>query len=583
MDTQVKASKLDALTGLRAIAALAVFAHHFMSTMDCRVIHGPIGGVAVSFFFVLSGFILVYVYKDRLTKNSTPKFYFTRFARIWPLHAVCLLLIAMMLSKYLPPTDFPWLRVFSHWSLIHSWYPTSNWIGCYNGVSWSISAEAFFYLVFPWLLLGTPRQFWVKYACLFPATIGLLVLMAYSFDGTTPMKEVAGGSLDPRKLAQFFPPVRLLEFATGMAAGMVFVQRAKKHVATAALTDTKRTALSATALEILVLSLSIFCFQLINYTGLFKYLYSFQEIGPTLKHWMSFSGGMFFHAITIYVFAKSAGWVSRFMGSKTMVFLGEISFAFYMIHSPLTHFVKQKFWFGSDFSVPYFAAFTLALCIAISAWLYYFVEIPAKNTMLKWYAGDAKLGQLLYEMLVKPIQRITQSSMLPAMILAFVVPIVITKVYQRIDRKSFTATNVIQSVSPEFQAVNFGKQVELLAADVVPRRDSARVNAVWKFAAPGKAIVSVHFAGTEHDNRTQVITCRREDVGKPIVMSMIVYQGKFEEADAIELSLNFNGQSVALSTPSPQFSKLVTNRYSVFSRDQLQDGLRVSNLPVLTR
>ena len=86
-------NKLDALTGLRALAALAVFAQHFMSIMDIKVKLGPIGGIAVSFFFVLSGFILVYVYKGRLTGSTTPKFYFTRFARIWPLHIACLLLM----------------------------------------------------------------------------------------------------------------------------------------------------------------------------------------------------------------------------------------------------------------------------------------------------------------------------------------------------------------------------------------------------------------------------------------------------------------------------------------------------------
>ena len=224
MDTQAKANKLDALTGLRAIAALAVFIQHYMGFMDCRVTNSPIGGVAVSFFFVLSGFILVYVYKDRLTSKAIRKFYFTRFARIWPLHAVCLLLIAMLLPSHLPPTDFPWIRAFSHWTLIQSWYPAVYWIGCYNGVSWSISAEAFFYLVFPWLLLGTPRQFWTKYAALFLATIGFLILIALTLDGTSPMKDVAGSTLDPRKIAQFFPPFRLLEFATGMAAGMAFLK-----------------------------------------------------------------------------------------------------------------------------------------------------------------------------------------------------------------------------------------------------------------------------------------------------------------------------------------------------------------------
>ena len=591
MDTQVKANKLDALTGLRAIAALAVFAQHFMATMNCRVISGPIGGVAVSFFFVLSGFILVYVYKNRLTSASTPKFYFTRFARIWPLHIACLLITVMLLPNFLPPTDLPWLRAFSHGSLLQSWYPTSDWIGCYNGVSWSISAEAFFYFVFPWLLLGTTRQFWAKYVCLFLATIGILILMACAIDGTMPMKEVASSSLDPRKFAQFFPPFRLLEFATGMAAGILFLKRAKRgenkrtenRFSASPPISTLSPTLLATALEFLVLGLSIFCFQIFSATGVLRLLYSLPEFGPTLKHWMSFCGGMFFHAITIYVFAKSAGWVSRFMGSRTMVFLGEISFAFYMIHYPLIYFIKSKFWFGSNFSFIYFAALTLVICVAVSSWLYFLVEIPSKQTLLKWYSGDVKLKQLLVEMLVKPIQHIAKSSMLPAMVLAIVVPVVITKVYQRIDRKSFTATSVLQSVSPDFQAVNFGRQVELLAANVTPRRDAARVSTVWKFSSPGEAFVSIHFAGTEFGTRRQKISCRPEDVGRPILTSTVVYQGKIKEADRIELSLNFNGQQIALSSPSSQVSENETDRYTISSRDQIQQGLRVSRLPVLTR
>ena len=238
MISQAKANKLDALTGLRAIAALAVFFEHFTALMECRLTDSPIGGVAVSFFFVLSGFILVYVYKDRLNSAAIPKFYFTRFARVWPLHVVCLSLIILLLPSYLPPTNFPWLRGLSHCALLQSWYPASDWMFCYNGVAWSISTEAFFYLIFPWLLLGTPKQFWTKYASLFLATIGFLILMARMLDGTTPTKDVAGSALDPRKICLFFPPFRLLEFATGMAAGMVFLKRAENRSATKGTTTT---------------------------------------------------------------------------------------------------------------------------------------------------------------------------------------------------------------------------------------------------------------------------------------------------------------------------------------------------------
>ena len=314
-----------------------------------------------------------------------------------------------------------------------------------------------------------------------------------------------------------------------------------------------------------------------------QYLYSLDTIGQTLNYWTAFSGGMFFHATTIYVFARSAGWVSRFMGSKTMVFMGEISFAFYMIHLPLIHFVKAKYWIGSNFSVVYFAALTLALSVVVSAWLYFFVEVPMKQTMLKWYSGDSKPRQLLFEMLVKPFQRVKRPAVLTALILGIVMPIAITKYYQRSDRKSHTAANVMKSVPLDFQTVEFGEQVELLAADIIPRRGVTRFSTVWKFSTPGKAIVSLHFPGTGHDSRVQEVTCRPEDVGQPVIVNSNVHPGKFEAANGIGLSLDFNGQQVAFDTPKSKAAESGTNHYPVFSRDQLQEGLRISRLPVLTR
>ena len=575
-------NKLHALTGLRSIAALAVFAQHFMAIMDCKVIGGPIGGIAVSFFFVLSGFILVYVYKDRLNKTTTPKFYFTRFARIWPLHAVCLLLIAWLIPKFLPPTELPWLRFISHWSLLQAWYPTENWIGCYNGVAWSICAEAFFYLMFPVLLLGTSRRFWIKYACLFAVTFAAMIVMASTFAPASPIEEIASASLDPRKVVQFFPPFRLLEFMTGMAAGVIFLKRKSQPGAFA---QSRHWAVTtkATGLEVLALALSIGCYQIFVSCGLFHQLHTFEDCGPTLTHWLSFSGGMFFHAALIYVFAQSAGLIARLAGSRVMVFLGEISFAFYMIHYPLIYFVKQKFWFGTNFSIGYFAVLTLTLSIGVSTWLYYLVETPTKTTLLKWYAGNTSIQHLAAEIVMKPMHRLRQPPLIFALVLLVVVPVVVTKVYQRADRKSFTAEAIIKSASLEFQPVLFGDQIELLAADVVPRRDAARVNTVWRFSSPGTAIVSVHFAGTDYDSRQQEIYCSPELVGQPFVMNMVVYEGKYEAADAVEISVRINGREVTPNLPEGKTCKPSALHYPVYSRERIQEGLRMSRLPVLAR
>ena len=117
----------------------------------------------------------------------------------------------------------------------------------------------------------------------------------------------------------------------------------------------------ATALETLVFALSLLSFQLLFVCGLFRYLHSFETSGQAMIYWFSFSGGVFFHVAVIYVFARSEGLISRCFGSRAMVFLGEISFAFYMIHYTLIYVVKQEFWIGSNFSIGYFAVLTLVL------------------------------------------------------------------------------------------------------------------------------------------------------------------------------------------------------------------------------
>ena len=574
-------NKLDALTGLRALAALAVFAQHFMRMMDIKVNLGPIGGIAVSFFFVLSGFILVYVYKDRLTRSATPKFYFTRFARIWPLHIACLLLMALLIPTFLPRSDWPWTRTIAHWSLLQSWYPTAHWIHCYNGVAWTISTEAFFYLMFPLLLLGTTRHFCIKYASLFALTFGAMVWMANTIEPVSAIKSIANASLDPINIVQFFPPFRLLEFMTGMAAGMIFRSRVV-NAAVSSTTNWKVTA-KATALEALVFALSVLSFQLLFACGLFRYLPTFETSGQAMTYWFSFSGGMFFHAAAIYVFARSRGLISRFFGSRAMVFLGEISFAFYMIHYPLIRFVKEEFWIGTNFSIGYFLALVLVLSVGVSAWLYYLIEVPAKETLLMWYGGKSSPRQSLATTFVKSVQRGTRAPMIYALILTLLVPVVITKLYKRADRKSFTAGHVLESALPEFQAVLFNEQAELLATQMVPRRGTARVNTVWRFSRPGTALISLHFTGTEHPCHQREIVCHADEVGQPLVTNMMIDEGMYGEADTIEVSLSFNGKELPLQPQQGKSNIGDSGHCRIFSRGHLQEGLRTSQLPVLLR
>ena len=115
--------------------------------------------LAVDFFFLLSGFILAYTYHKRLTELSWQKFLTfmaLRFARIYPLHLLVLLLFLLVplahwvTGRELPEQGFSLASFFAKLFLVDTWW--TGHFETWNVPSWSISAEWMAYLLFPVLL-----------------------------------------------------------------------------------------------------------------------------------------------------------------------------------------------------------------------------------------------------------------------------------------------------------------------------------------------------------------------------------------------------------------------------------------------
>lgn len=150
---------LPSLTGLRFWAALLVVLYHLsrqyhrLPWISQVVWYGRDG---VTFFFVLSGFVLAWSYAGTGTANRAGKgagssarvrtrvFYWRRFARIWPLHVVATGIALAVATA--PPKPGALLTL----PLLQAWYRGTASLG--NPASWSLSAEAWFYLLFPALL-----------------------------------------------------------------------------------------------------------------------------------------------------------------------------------------------------------------------------------------------------------------------------------------------------------------------------------------------------------------------------------------------------------------------------------------------
>jgi len=202
-------TRLDSLTGLRIFAALLVLGRHvsWMGTMDNT--EGVVnflspGMVGVSFFYIVSGFVLAWTARPG---DRTKQFYQRRFARIYPLYFVCWA-VALGLLVTMKNEDFSVVELLPL-TLLQSWVPNETAYFAVSAVFWSLSCEAFFYLVFPWILPYLQRL----------ETRGRLILLAAIvaavFSIAALIDPLVSGSVGHWFL-YIFPPVRLLEFVLGI-------------------------------------------------------------------------------------------------------------------------------------------------------------------------------------------------------------------------------------------------------------------------------------------------------------------------------------------------------------------------------
>lgn len=151
--------KLPQLTFTRFIAALGVVFLHYGAPSIVKLI--PESGKIflylnslVSYFFLLSGFILVISSTTKSNLTTNRQFWLNRFARIYPLYLFALLLAAFLLatmgdqqffyvkSSFIKPASASVL-------LVQAWIP--DYAFYLNYPRWSLSVEALFYVLFPFL------------------------------------------------------------------------------------------------------------------------------------------------------------------------------------------------------------------------------------------------------------------------------------------------------------------------------------------------------------------------------------------------------------------------------------------------
>lgn len=207
--------RLPSLTGLRWIAAMLVFGFH-VGTM--HVIADPdykavvdrlfsLGLSGVQFFFILSGFVLVWSARPGEPRHV---FWRRRIAKIFPSH-VAMWAVVLLFGVYYWAEPQNLKVLLSNLFLVQAWNPTPGWFYSVNTVSWSLSCELFFYLCLPLALpLIRRARPWMLYAVV--VAMPLLILSVWPAQALVP-------EADRWWFSQVFPLVRSLEFWLGVAAG----------------------------------------------------------------------------------------------------------------------------------------------------------------------------------------------------------------------------------------------------------------------------------------------------------------------------------------------------------------------------
>jgi peptidoglycan/LPS O-acetylase OafA/YrhL len=366
MSLEESRPRLPAITSLRFFAAFHVALFH-MNEMGA--ITGPpwlkafagIGYVGVSFFFVLSGFILVYTYAGR--EINLRNFWQTRFARIYPAYLFSLLLAFPFfyygsLKMHVPFFAFSEqhfvLASVLVVLLLQAWVPAAalSW----NAVAWSLSVEAFFYAVFPFALAKYSKLSRTALFALIPAcwVAGLAISGGYLLFRPAEMGYVSSNNWSSAvQFVKFFPLVRLPEFLMGMACGYLFLrsERNPKH------------GLPLVGLGLLGVAATTLASRFV----------------PYLVVHTAMSGPAF--AAVVYGIALEPKWVG-WLNNRVLVLFGNASYSFYLLHSltvfPFFHDMRTMQVRNQGFVG---IGLWLVMMLAISSLVYRFIEEPARRKL----------------------------------------------------------------------------------------------------------------------------------------------------------------------------------------------------------
>jgi len=340
---QHKFMKLNQITFTRFLAAISIVIFHYgqklpFYTNDTISFIFKKAYLGVSYFFILSGFIMIIAYHNK-GKLNFGDYLSNRFARIYPMYLLALILFVFLTNSF-SVTDIV-LNIFA----LQAWVPLKVLV--LNSPGWSISVEFFFYLIFPFLI-----NYFYK---LKPSITFTIVLLLWLFSQIFLQYFIQSiyytEYTKSHNFVYYFPLMHLSQFLIGNLAGIIFINKMKSK--------------NYDIPIIILILLFLICLKFVPldfHNGLLALLF----------------------VPLILLISANTGSLTQLFNKKPLVYLGEISFAIYILQVPI-HIAFDKIIIALDLDLNdslYFTLYVFSLLI-FSMICFKYVEKPLRNYLKK--------------------------------------------------------------------------------------------------------------------------------------------------------------------------------------------------------
>ena len=295
---------IETLQGCRIIFIFLIFMSHFTWPGVEEFCFG--GECGVSFFFMLSGFVLCHAHgkEVRERKFSSKKFILRQLTKLYPLH-IATMLAAMLIG--IKAQIYPeWQSLSLNVLLLQSWIPDEGIYFAYNGVSWFLSDILFFYLMFPFLVNGITKASKARLAC-----IAAAVVLAYVCIQTAIPDEYVNS------LLYVSPAFRVIDFAAGIILYRVYASEFTRSVILKIQSGgyTVSSIVGCAAILLMIATYAVY-----------------QETEPRWRtaslFWLTLPVFIYFMAIT----DKTGGIVADLLKSRIAIWLSRLTMEIFMTH-----------------------------------------------------------------------------------------------------------------------------------------------------------------------------------------------------------------------------------------------------------